>query len=99
MKSFAAAFSAIVHDAIEFFPPGIVPIVASAFIADRAYVKPFLKELVGSIIMICFTFSAGKWIGSESVRVAWTSHFFGVVAADYVGQGPMVNPAMTVAFW
>jgi flagellin-like protein len=99
MKSYAASFSAVVHDVVDFLPPGLVPIFATGFIADRAYLKPFLQEVVGSIIMIAFTFSAGKWIGEESLWVAWTSHFFGVIAADYVGGGPMVNPAMSVAFW
>jgi flagellin-like protein len=99
MKSYAASFSAVVHDVVDFLPPGLVPIFATGFIADRAYMRPFLQEVIGSIIMIAFTFSAGKWIGEQSLRVAWTSHFFGVIAADYIGGGPMVNPAMSVAFW
>jgi hypothetical protein len=99
VQAAVASFAAFVHDVVEYFPPLIFPIFATAFICDREYLKCFSQELVGSIIMICFTFSAGKWIGSESVRTAWTSHFFGVIAADYVGGGPMVNPAMSVAFW
>jgi flagellin-like protein len=99
MKSAAASFSAVFHDVVDFMPPGLVPIFATAFICDRAYLRPFLQEVIGSIIMVAFTFSAGKWIGQESLRMAWTSHFFGVIAADYVGGGPMVNPAMSVAFW
>lgn len=94
-----ASFAAFVHDVVDFIPPFFLPIMATAFICDRQYFKCFAQELIGSIIMICFTFSAGKWIGSESLRVAWTSHFFGVIAADFVGNGPMVNPAMSVAFW
>jgi glycerol uptake facilitator-like aquaporin len=59
----------------------------------------YRSEFVGSMLMIAFTFSAGKWIGSESVRVAWTSHALGVVCADYFGGGPHVNPAVTVSMW
>ena len=99
VKEAVASFAAFVHDVVDFLPPMLLPILATGFICDRKYIKSFFQELVGSIIMICFTFSAGKWIGSESVRTAWTSHFFGVIAADYVGQGPMVNPAMSIAFW
>lgn len=94
-----ASAAAFVHDVVDYFPPFFLPIMATAFICNGEYMKSFSQELVGSIIMICFTFSAGKWIGSESVSVAWTSHFFGVIAADYIGDGPMVNPAMSVAFW
>jgi hypothetical protein len=99
VKEAVASFAAFAHDVLDFLPPLLLPILATGFICDRKYLKAFFQELVGSIIMICCTFSAGKWIGSESIRVAWTSHFFGVIAADYVGQGPMVNPAMSVAFW
>jgi glycerol uptake facilitator-like aquaporin len=49
--------------------------------------------------MIAFTFSAGKWIGSESMRMAWTSHFLGVITADFLGGGPQVNPAVTMSMW
>lgn len=49
--------------------------------------------------MVGFTFSAGKWVGQNSLPVAWTSHALGVIAADFIGGGPHVNPAVTVAMW
>lgn len=49
--------------------------------------------------MIVCTFSAGKWWGKDDRNVAWATHAVGVIAADYVGGGPHVNPAMTVSMF
>lgn len=51
------------------------------------------------MMMIAFTFSAGKWIGQNSMEVAWTFHAIGVIAADYFGGGQQVNPACTMSMW
>jgi glycerol uptake facilitator-like aquaporin len=51
------------------------------------------------MMMIAFTFSAGKWIGTGSWEIAWAFHAVGVIAADYFGGGQQVNPAVTVSMW
>lgn len=47
--------------------------------------------------MIGLTFSPGKWIGADSLAVAWVAHAAGCVAADKLGGGQHVNPAVTVS--
>ena len=49
--------------------------------------------------MVIFTFSAGKWVGKDSEQIAWLAHAVGVVAADYIGGGYHVNPAVSLAMW
>ena len=49
--------------------------------------------------MIGLTFSPGKWIGADSLAVAWVAHAAGVVAADKLGGGQHVNPAVTVSMF
>jgi len=72
-------------DLVSFIPPGLFPSFATAFIEGGKYLPSFRHEFVGSLLMICFTFSAGKWIGKESLRLAWTSHGLGVIAGEYDG--------------
>ena len=80
-------------------PPGLAICVASAFVADGAYLSVFRAEFVGTLLMIGFTFSPGKWIGADSLAVAWIAHALGVVAADKIGGGQHVNPAVTVSMF
>jgi len=49
--------------------------------------------------MIFLTFSPGKWIGVDSLALAWSAHAVGVVASDYIAGGPHVNPAMSLAMF
>ena len=91
--------STFAKDFVTIVPPCLLIFVASGFINEGKYLKQFRQEFIGTLRMIAFTFSAGKWIGKESVLVAWTSHFVGVVAADYIGGGPHVNPACTLSMW
>jgi len=49
--------------------------------------------------MIACTFSAGKWIGVDSLHINWLAHAVGVVSSDYFAGGPHVNPAVSVAMW
>ena len=49
--------------------------------------------------MIGFTFTPGKWIGADSKMVAWIAHACGVIAADKIGGGPHVNPAVTCSMY
>jgi len=86
-------------DLASFLPPGLVLSIATAFIEGGKYLETFRHEFVGSLLMIGCTFSAGKWIGSDNMRIAWSSHFLGVITADFVGGGQHVNPAVTVAMY
>lgn len=86
-------------DIMESIPPGLVIVFLMAFIEGRKYMPAFRHEFIGSLLMIVFTFSAGKWIGANDMRVAWAAHAVGVVCADKIGGGPQVNPAMTVTMW
>jgi glycerol uptake facilitator-like aquaporin len=100
MKHVAVEYlSAFMTNLVGLVPPGLGLSLATAFIQGGEYLSSFRHEFVGSLLMIAFTFSAGKWIGSESMRMAWTSHFLGVIAADYLGGGPHVNPAVTMSMW
>ena len=82
VKTAVEALSSFLQDVIAYIPPGLFPCFASAFIEGGKYLSLFRHEFVGSLLMIVFTFSAGKWIFSESVRMAWTAHALGVIAAD-----------------
>eukprot|EP00568_Trieres_chinensis_P000719 CAMPEP_0183299162 /NCGR_PEP_ID=MMETSP0160_2-20130417/5963_1 /TAXON_ID=2839 ORGANISM="Odontella Sinensis, Strain Grunow 1884" /NCGR_SAMPLE_ID=MMETSP0160_2 /ASSEMBLY_ACC=CAM_ASM_000250 /LENGTH=292 /DNA_ID=CAMNT_0025461351 /DNA_START=152 /DNA_END=1030 /DNA_ORIENTATION=- len=92
-------FASTVNAAQDFLPPGLIMSIAAAFIVERSYIKCYAQEFVGTLLMISFTFSAGKWIGVDSQTVEWLSHAVGVVAADYIGGGPQVNPAVSVSMW
>ena len=62
-------------------PPGLACCIASAFIVDKKYFGAFRAEFIGTILMIGLTFSPGKWIGADSLPIAWVAHAAGVVAA------------------
>jgi len=97
MKTTVQSASQFIQDTIQYIPPGIGPAIAAAFLEGGKYLSAFRHEFVGTLLMIILTFSAGKWIGKESLRMAWSSHLLGVIAADYIGDGPHVNPAVTVS--
>ncbi|GAX13763.1 hypothetical protein FisN_30Lh051 [Fistulifera solaris] len=99
MTAAVISFSTFLRDIVSFIPPGIVPAFATAFLEGGKYLGAFRHEFVGTLIMVACTFSAGKWIGKESIRVAWTSHLLGVIAADYISGGPHVNPAVTTSMF
>jgi glycerol uptake facilitator-like aquaporin len=87
------------NDIMDALPPGLFIVLALAWIEGGKYFPAFRHELIGSMLMIGFTFSAGKWVGESDFRVAWACHSLGVVLADKIGGGPNVNPAMTVTMW
>lgn len=91
VKTLVEKLSAFLYDFVSFTPPGLGLSIATAFIEGGKYLQAYRHEFVGSLLMIAFTFSAGKWIGSTSLRLAWGSHALGVIAADYFGGGPHVN--------
>lgn len=87
------------NDLVNFLPPGLFLSLAASNVANGKYFDIYTKEFIGSMLMIVFTFSAGKWVGRDSWEVAWIMHAVGVVAADYVGGGQQVNPAVTMSMW
>jgi len=99
VKPYVEIVSSIYKDASDYLPPGLFLAFATAFLVEGKYAKEFRMEFIGSLLMIAFTFSAGKWVGSDSMKTAWLSHFLGVIAADYFGGGPHVNPAVTLSMW
>jgi len=99
VKTVVEQLASFVGDLVSFIPPGLLLSVSAAFIEGGKYFKSFRQEFIGTLLMISFTFSAGKWIGKESLRMAWSSHAMGVIAADYIGGGPHVNPAVTVSMF
>ena len=84
VKTVVELLSKTFSDVVDFFPAGILLSLAAGCVADQKYFKAWKDELIGSMLMICFTFSAGKWIGKESWEVAWAWHVVGVILADKV---------------
>jgi glycerol uptake facilitator-like aquaporin len=99
VKDQVLTFSSFFNDLVDFTPPGLVLSFAAGNVADRKYFDVYVKEFIGSMLMIAFTFSAGKWVGQDSIPVAWAFHAIGVIAADYFGGGQQVNPAVTMSMW
>jgi glycerol uptake facilitator-like aquaporin len=99
VKDYVLTVNSFFNDLVNFLPPGLILSFAAGCIAERKYFSAYVKEFIGSMMMIAFTFSAGKWVGKESIQVAWTFHAVGVVAADYFGGGQQVNPAVTMSMW
>ena len=99
VKDHVLTANSFFNDLADFMPPGLFLSFAAACIAERRYFEAYVKEFIGSMMMIAFTFSAGKWIGQDDIMVAWTWHAIGVVAADYFGGGQQVNPAVTMSMW
>jgi hypothetical protein len=85
VKEHVLHFSAAFENLINFFPPGVFMSVAAGCVEHQKYWSAYLREFIGTLLMICFTFSAGKWVGQESLAVAWAFHAIGVIAADYFG--------------
>lgn len=94
-----AQISALVSYLSEVSPPGFIFTLLAIPIANYKHMKTYFAEFVGTILMIGFTFSPGKWIFSESLYLAWVVHAVGVVAADKIGGGQHVNPAVSVAMF
>mmetsp|Transcript_8723 Transcript_8723/g.21213 ORF Transcript_8723/g.21213 Transcript_8723/m.21213 type:complete len:310 (-) Transcript_8723:205-1134(-) len=91
--------SSVYQQLAPMVPPGLAVCIASAFIEDGKYLQAFRHEFVGTLLMIGLTFSPGKWIGADSLAVAWVAHALGVIASDRIGGGPHVNPAVTASMF
>jgi glycerol uptake facilitator-like aquaporin len=99
VKTILEQISIFWSDLLSHIPPGLFLSIAPAFIENNKYFNVFRQEFVGTMLMVVCTFSAGKWIGKNDMNTAWISHAIGVIAADYFGGGPNVNPAMTMTMW
>jgi glycerol uptake facilitator-like aquaporin len=99
VRSLFAKISSFTNDATSYIPPGLALFFATAYVANAQYLKEFQQEFIGTLLMICMTFSPGKWVGAASRSVAWTCHAVGVVGADFLAGGPHVNPAVTFSMW
>lgn len=80
----------------------IIVCVAMIPLDQFRYSQDFVREFVGTIVMIAATFSAGKWWGlatpvwlaTSGIKVDWLWHWAGVVIADWSCGGPQVNPSV-----
>lgn len=96
---FLSFLSSIYQQLAPQVPPGLAVCIASAFVGDGKYLPTFKDEFVGTLLMIGLTFPPGKWVGASSLAIAWVAHACGVVAADKLGGGQHVNPAVTVSMF
>jgi glycerol uptake facilitator-like aquaporin len=91
--------SKIYHKIAPIFPPGLATSLAASYIGDGKFFKAWRHEFIGTLLMIGLTFTPGKWIGQDSIAIAWAAHACGVIAADKIGGGPHVNPAVTCSMY
>jgi glycerol uptake facilitator-like aquaporin len=80
-------------------PPGLILSLACIPLAKYKYAEIYRKEFIGTLLMVAFTFSPGNWYFQDSLYLAWAAHACAVVAADKIGGGQHVNPAVTVAMY
>jgi len=80
-------------------PPGLITCLAAIGIDGGKFKSEFRAEFIGTLLMIGLTFSPGKWIGQDSLPIAWIAHAAGVVAADKIGGGPHVNPSVSLSMY
>jgi|EP00979_Chaetoceros_neogracilis_P006600 glycerol uptake facilitator-like aquaporin len=91
--------SSLVTSFSENVPPGLLLTLLVVPISNFKHMKTYFDEFVGTILMIGFTFSPGKWNFADALYMAWAMHSLGVIAADKIGGGQHVNPAMSVAMF
>jgi len=91
--------SSLVIKITDVLPPGLILTLAAIPIANSKHLKTYMNEFIGTILMVGLTFSPGKWIFEENLYMAWAVHAVGVVAADKIGGGQHVNPAVSVVMF
>jgi glycerol uptake facilitator-like aquaporin len=94
-----ALLSSFIGNISDIVPPGLLLTLLVVPISNFKYLNIYKNEFIGTLLMIGLTFSPGKWIFADSLYLAWIAHSIGVVAADKLGGGQNVNPAMSVAMW
>jgi len=99
MKELVSSIKVLFTEFVKLAPPGLFLSASASGIAGGKYFNSYVNEFVGTLLMIGLTFSPGKWVGADSLSVAWTFHMFGVIAADYLGGGQQVNPMMTMTMF
>jgi len=97
MKEIVVSIKLFFNAFVDMLPPGLFLSASASYVGGGKYFDTYVKEFIGTMLMIGFTFSSGKWIGTDSIQVAWTAHLLGVIAADYLGGGQQVNPMMTMS--
>jgi len=98
----ASSLAAVMAKLSSYTPPGVVMGLAASLLGSSAGMKvnrAWIQEFVGTLLMIGLTFAPGKWWGTSSTLSNWFWHAVGVVAADYIGGGPHVNPAVSVSMF
>jgi len=55
-------------------PPGLLLTLLVVPISNFKHMKTYFNEFIGTMLMIGFTFSPGKWIFAESLYLAWAVH-------------------------
>jgi len=97
LKPFVPTLKNVFDDVIAFSPTGLILSVAAGLVEHQKYWSVYVKEFIGTLLMISFTFCPGKWIGQDDITIAWSAHVVGVILADYIGGGQHVNSAVTVS--
>lgn len=92
-----ATLSSVFSSLSAIIPPGLILSLACVPLAKSKYAETYRAEFIGTLIMVALTFSPGKWYFQDSLYLAWIAHTCAVVAADKVGGGQHVNPAVTIA--
>merc|ERR550539_485269 len=93
-----SVLSSFVGQIASILPLGLLQTVVISYMPTDGS-NPYFVELIGTILMIAFTFSPGKWIFSDAEYPSWVVHAIGVVAADKIGGGQHVNPSMSVSMF
>jgi hypothetical protein len=91
IKPFIPILKATFEDAAAIFPTGLILSVAAGCVEHKKYWSAYIKEFIGTLLMIVCTFSAGKWFGQDEITIAWTGHAIGVVAADKLGTSQKMD--------
>uniref|UniRef100_A0A7S3Q4Q3 Aquaporin n=1 Tax=Chaetoceros debilis TaxID=122233 RepID=A0A7S3Q4Q3_9STRA len=88
--------SSISSTIASLLPPGLLLTLLVLPLSSSKHISAYRSEFIGTLLMIGLTFSPGKWIFQDNLYAAWAVHAMGVVAADKLGGGQHVNPAVSV---
>lgn len=91
--------ASLVSSLSDVVPPGLILTLLVIPLSSSKHLSTYRAEFIGTILMIGLTFSPGKWIFADNLYGAWAVHAMGVVAADKLGGGQHVNPAVSVTMF